>query len=528
MVTHADHVVDAWRAASEPAISIRSVSWPHLATFGANCRNIYRESSGSDEPSELARTAYSILIDIKSAPVAPSNPATNIDELIRRCEAFADSHPDHSLSDPLLRLACAGLDLLSERSPLLDAVLDELSNYGLHEDGQPQAVIAVSRPDLAKPTEEFLNEEGFSAAVCTPSQLKLNSRHYMGVIIVGKIATTYKSPWKDQQTAAREIGWLVTAPPADEVRLINVCGDNLDLNDGWLLPGDRHPHLQAVISVTPPEPIMSIDIPDLFLSPHPTKVTPYSSAGIDAHLVHLFSGRVVYFADDDGPTPQRVVIGETTVSLEDCDVKRLRKGYLLLLQARESDSDEIEKRAANILQSQYGWVQEDLEQAEQARRQLKHALRKALDQVGKEELHQRLSGSGLSDGYSHHLLDKPLGSRYICPQKKGFAPLLKAINASDLCIHEDRLQTLKTAHQQAGKEIKKELNQLLETDYGWLDNINAEGFAKVDGGSLGTLLVEVVAAEVDSIKYSVPMTHLGRDIEADTGQPYLPTSGDEK
>lgn len=523
MVTCTDRVIDIWRAASEPAISIRSISWPHLETFADNCRNIYRNSSGSDEPSELARTAYSLLGNITSAPVVPNNRAINIDELIRRCEAFADSHPDHSLSDPLLRLACAALDLLTERSPLLDAVLDELSNYGCSLDGRPEAVIVVPRRQLIEPVEEFLAAENFTAAVHVPPELRSNIYHYKGIVIVGDIATTFRSLWKGTQRDAREFGWLVTAPPADKVCLINSRGQDLDLNTSWLLPTCRHPNLQPVITVTPAKSVISIPMP--YPSPRPVKVSPYFGKGVNAHLIPLFSGRVVYFSEDQGPAPKRIVISETSVSTESCNVERLRKGDLLVLQALWSDLDVIKERADDILHSQYGWVKEDFEQAEQARNQLKDALHQAIDQFGEEKLCQQLCSSGLTRGYSQQLLRNLVKPEYICPIEKGFVPLVEAIDASDLCFYEDKLRKLQTAHRLAGKTIKKELDQLLTEDDDWSDDIDAKGFAKVDGDHLGILLIEVAVDSINSETLNVPMTHLGRVIEANTGQPYLPTSG---
>ncbi len=517
-----DYIADTWRAASEPVISIRSVSWPQLKDFNDYLNDLYKVSPGSDEPSKLVKRGYDLLKDITSAPVAPSNPAMKINNFVECCQVFADKHPNHSLSDPLLQLACAALDLLEERSPLLDAVLDELSNYGLSKNKHPEAVIVVYHEKLIEPTKEFLDEEKFIAAVKTPVQLKSECHHYKGIVVIGNIATTYKSLWKDAQRAAREFGWLVTAPPADKVCIINSRGENLDLNESWLLSGDRHPHLPAAILITQPEPIIRINLPDP--PPRTIKPTAYSDEGIDAHLVRLSSGHIVYFADDQGPTPKRIVVDETSDSTEDCDVEKLHKGNLLLLQASGADSDEIEHRAANILQEKYNWVDIDIEQAEQDRKQLKDALRQVIDQFGEEELCQRLCNSGLSTDYSKQLLYNVPKSRYICPRERGFVPLLTAIDAIGLLSCKDRLQRLQTAHQQAGKEIRKELDCLLTKDYNWLDDVGAEGFARVDGDRLGILLIEVVAC-VDDRTYSVPLNHLGRAIEADTGKMYKPILG---
>jgi hypothetical protein len=126
---------------------------------------------------------------------------------------------------------------------------------------------------------------------------------------------------------------------------------------------------------------------------------------------------------------------------------------------------------------------------------LKVAPRRALATSGHEALRRQLTRT-LTDEYARVLLHNPLDELYIAPQRRaGFDALVAAIGAHNLANRFEDLATVRTAHQQAGEEIRRDLLALLR-NRSWVADIDEEGWVVLHAGELGALLLAVVTARL--------------------------------
>lgn len=139
---------------------------------------------------------------------------------------------------------------------------------------------------------------------------------------------------------------------------------------------------------------------------------------------------------------------------------------------------------------------------------LKVRLRRSLDRVGLDVVVSRLCDRGLDAGYARVLATAPLGPLYIAPRTEAaFAALTAVAEAPELVGRFADLATIRVAHQQAGETVSRDLLTYLR-DLPWAREVEESGFAALDGGSLGTLLVAAVAVAGEQ-SAAVPASWLG-------------------
>lgn len=510
-------LMGSWTAAGRPVVHARRFVWPELGNLADQYRSVNQQADDIDAVLSLARIAYKAVRTLSCSPAPPVAGEAGLEDLVRRCSDFIDNHRGHSLAPKIDQLLQAACDVLTSSSPLLASVEAELGNFGKNQHPpwieQPEAALVVP-PDLVEVSKAFLKDAELTADVCTPEQVK--QRHYRGLILCGDLVTAYYSPWRPKHTYST-YGWLVTAPPADKVIILeNQLGSN-DFDKLWLLGSEAHPHLSVTTSLSSPE---KRDILRLPPPPHLIRPTIFDPSFPREHSrpasqVLLGSGRMIFFSDHEGPRPRIVVVEETEVEIkEHVKVENLAAGGLLLIRATGSAYDEIRRRAEMDLMDNSGWASGDIEHAHELVASIKRHLQETLHRNGEEALVADLVRRGLNRAYAKHLCRMPLAEHYIAPKAEGFAPLVQAIGVPQLVSEESYLRSLRTAHRRAGSAITSELSQLLSNDLTWLDRLALKSFVVVDGGTLGGLLVETIACPAET-GYRVPVTYLGHVLTGD-------------
>jgi len=519
-------VVGAWKNPSSLTVSSRRVDWPELEVFAHEYRAVFKQAEGVESIVQMARMAYQALRMLTCSPVAPREEVTGLTHLVKQCAEFTDSHPEHSVVGSVKSLKDAVELLWAKASPVRQQVVGAISEFGTEREmpwkGQPEVVLVVP-PDLVAVSQNFLTEEELEAHVRTPEQLK--QRCYRGVVICGDLRTAYRSFWTSPETAARTYGWLVTAPSADRVVLVETPVSTNRIGDLWLLDPKARPTLEVKTTGT---------VGELVDDPLPVRSPPsVSAAEFDlpasgdklqaAAQVLLASERSVFFANGVGPQPRLILVEEGEVETKDqVPFTRLSTGDYLVIRVSGSDYEEVKNRAERDLIENKGWTRGDINRARGLVADLKRHLQIALDTKGERAVRAAMIRDGLTESHARTLCRNPLDEHYIAPNSRGFAPLAKAIGATELLGKEQWFRDLRTAHRQAGFGITIELNQRLSENLAWLDELSVKDFAVVDGKNLGTLLIETVAYPAEE-GYDVPVTYLGHVVE---GNPLRPIEAD--
>jgi hypothetical protein len=327
------------------------------------------------------------------------------------------------------------------------------------------------------------------------------------------------SAFKAPEAVLREVGWLLTAPVAHEVRLV-VPADAPPLrSEGlWLLPAGAQPGL-ALHDNGPQarEPATH----DWLHGLHATQVvrqTPRPAGtpteddvrGIE---VQVASGHAVFFDPQLGPRPHAVAVDDDTgaVALSAVPLNTVTRGVVLAVRVGAAPHEQVAARADAWLERRRGWSIDRITEVRGYAASLKTALRRGLAVHGYAQLHRELTQT-LSDDYARVLLRNPLDEWYIAPQRRsGFEALVQALGASALLGKFDALATVRTAHRQAGEKIRRDLLKLL-SDRAWVADVDEDGCAVLHAGELGSLLLAVVTARLDE-PVAVPRTWLGVPID---------------
>lgn len=519
-------IVGAWNAASELDVRIPPpLVWPELEFLNERCRLMYQRAEGTESLLGMARMAYRALRMLTCAPASPDDESTELRSLVEQCDAFVKRHSQHSIVEAVAGLGRAAGLVLSTSSPVRSKVEGELANYGLELEqpwrGEPSGVVVVP-PDLVTVTKAFLESEDLTADVRTPEQVKRH--HYRGAIVCGDLRIAYRSFWISSETAVRTYGWLLTAPPADAVVVVQTRGFQNTFESPWLLGPGAHPLIETGTPTGSWRPTS-----DLLPNPPPRPIQPVrfeadscNETQLPASQVLLASERSVFYAKGAGPQPRLVVAEESEAEIiKDRAIERLTVGDLLVLRASGSDYEEVKERAERDLIENKGWTPEDIARARGFVDQLKRRLRSALETRGEGSVRNKMVEYGLSEEYAKTLCRNPLDEQYIAPapKKRGFVPLVRAIGAPELIEQEQWFVDLRTAHRKAGGDIVKELERRLSEDLAWLDELAVQDYAVISDESLGALIVETIAYPAEK-GYTVPVSYLGRAVE---GNPLRPS-----
>lgn len=383
-----------------------------------------------------------------------------------------------------------------------------LSEFGETPDCAPEAVLVVARRQWLDAVRTWLVSEEFDCVdLACPADLRAGIAAHSAAILVGHPVTAYSSAFRPPGMAVREYGWMLTAPAAPLVRLVLTAdAPELRTDEAWLLPAPAHPPL----SVEDPGPPRS-NVPHDWLPvldptapvQHTPRPTPTAAADqAFGFEVHLASGHAVFYDTEVGPRPLVVVVDDDTgaVALSAAPVSTITRGSVLAVRVGAAPHEQVVNRADTWLQGRRGWSAEQI--AEVRGCGLTSASRSATFSAtafvspGHQALHRELTRT-LPDEYARVLLHNPLDELYIAPQRRaGFEALIAAIGAHNLTDRFDDLATVRTAHQQAGEEIRKELLTLLR-DRRWVGDMDEDGWTVLHAGELGALLLAVVTARLD-------------------------------
>ena len=547
-------VFDLWDAAVDPQVVVATHAWPELDAVSRSCRTLRSNAEMSGVLQRLRNRTLAARRLLVTTPLPPDHPDVGLPGLAADVAAYADDHPGSTVADDLIELWMALEALTAAPSPNARHAENVLSCFGYDAGtARPEAVVVVPRAHLTGSVRGWLADVDLECVdVATPAQLR-NSALYRAALVLGDPGWTYATSWSDPEQAARTFGWLLTAPPARTVHVAMLAGaPPLRPAASWLLagaspaltlqtepdaPASEKPGVTADAADAGPGPDSGpgtgpgagADVglwgedeappaaaePDLagWYQSRAACATPadaYAVDAVNATAVVLASGHTVYFKDKVGPVPQVVSLDNEveSLSLARTPVSRLSPGMLLLERVGTATQVELVRRADVWVRQHRRWDDERIAHARADAQRLKFRLRRTLDRVGLDAVVLRLRDRGLEAGYASVLATAPLGPLYIAPRTGlAFAALAAVVEAPELLGRFDDLATIRVAHQQAGETVSRDLLTYLQ-NLPWAREVEESGYATLDGGPLGTLLVAAVAAAGQQ-SAAVPASWLG-------------------
>jgi hypothetical protein len=509
-----------WRTSEQPSISVTRVQWRELervTAAGGLLRPLVETSSVA---ADVLGALFRVRRVLTATPLAPTNPVAGLIDTLGIVERFLAERPDHALCERLRPLSEALYALKDSSSPVAARVADVLCEYGATPEGQPEAILVVPRPQWLEPISAWLAGKDLNCVdTACPADLRTAPVAHRAAVLVGHPATAFSSPFKAADVTLRELGWLLTAPVAPEVRVVlTTDAAPLRTNDLWLLPSAARPQL-ALHDNGPQrsEPALhdwrhGLNAPAAARrTPRPAAIPTEDTA--QAVEVQLASGHAVFFHPEIGPRPHMVAVDDETgaVALSAVPLAAVTSGVVLAVRVGAAPHAQLVARADAWLERRRRWSRGRITEVRGYAAKLKTALRSALAAKGHAVLHRELAQT-LSDDYARVLLHNPLDESYIAPLRQhGFDALVRAIGASELLGKFGDLATVRTAHHQAGEEIRRDLLALLG-DRTWVAGVDEDGWAVLHAGDLGSLLLAVVTARLDE-PVAVPRTWLGVPID---------------
>ena len=227
--------------------------------------------------------------------------------------------------------------------------------------------------------------------------------------------------------------------------------------------------------------------------------------------VSLAGQTSVYYHPQLGPRPHMVLLDDDTRALRitATAVPAVHRGMLLVLRAGSAEHAELAERADRWLAERKGWSSDKISAACQHVATIKTSLAAAREQRGSATVQRELAANGVDRDYARVLAINPLDEYYICPRKRaGYLALLRTVGLECHDAQFEVLATVRTAHQQAGEEIRRGLLARLTADRAWVEQVDEQGWAPVAADGHGCLLLAIVTAAGDTT-LPVPRSLLG-------------------
>lgn len=511
-------LVGSWyRAASHVTIEHHRLEWPTFARALRALRGLRDATSAvgaTFDLDELLAELWNWSYKLTGSPVSPTDAGTGAMGIRIRTHLTSGRDTRHAAA---LEEVASLLDVLAvEEHPAAPVLEDVISRYGA-EPGDPPAVYIAARHDGAALMERWLKTEELDAEVRTVTQLKTADVR-QALVLLGSPSRFYLSTWCPLSTAARVGGWLLAAPPAEQVHVITWPGHPpLEAARAALLPSTTaRPVVVTVTSraATPAAP--EVQTEPVWLPPLPVdEEIPAASWAMDKEPVsatglRLAGDAVSFFHQELGPRPQAVTWDVGAVDVADVAARTVRPGQVLLFRPdRSATDDELHRRAGALLAEKYG--PEAPNKALAAKQELKDALRTTLRTKTHQQLVYELRSKLNDEQYARHILNRLPDPDYIAPEKAGAYPALRRVLG--LYGNDDQyrwVRALRGALRRAGHEVTNELVDVLTSTTTWQATVEATGVATIAGGEeVGCLELRVVTA-VDPAQKKVGRSRLGR------------------
>ena len=507
-LTAFQRVAGCWEAAASPAVLVTRLIWPELTELNAALRDSADAFRTSDRARDLRGRAFGLRRILESTPLPASHPVLGARALLDDLAAAERPGFPASLVGPMRRLAAAVRALASSPSPIGQWIEDTASCYGADAGGRPDTVIVVGRLLWAQATAVWLTDAGLDCVdVVLPSELAGRDA-YRVALMCGHPTRAFASQWRSPEAAAREFGWLLTAPAAPEIRIALTASEPV-FTVGGLWTFDDLPSPTIDISDTgPSRPVLVTDqldrreISSGWADEPDAGPVARSEDPPEADLrelpdlarISLRSGRTVVFDGRIGPAATAVFCSDeqgdvTTAALRGTVVVT---GSLLALPVGASEHEQIVQRANTILTA-HGWSPVQVTDLRDDLRDLKALVRRSTRELGRTELTERLVELGTGRSYARTLLANVLAEDYLAPgTEPAFNALMTAVAADRLRCRWTDIQRLRGAHQKAGEHIRADLLTGLR-DQRWLTDVEDRGWTTFSTGA-ATVLLEVVDA----------------------------------
>lgn len=511
--TNLDLTIALLKTSSQAKVSTRRIRWESMARVLQLLRRSFKETPDSplsEREVEVARYAWTWASVCMDGPVPPGHPTTGIKRLLDLIR-----EADLELNLPKLkRLQEALVQVTGSGHPAADAVSSAISGHLLEEpiEFYSQPHVLVLRGDGLLGVQEWCSELGLPVDVVTMSQAR-QSAPWPGLgFVFGPPERYTSSAWVQGPEAASQAGWLLTAPPAPNVRVISWTGHRPLAKDGY------QPWLGA------PSPDVESGEPDLlveddFLPESLDTFTPVAAPhfSFDEDVTATAYGLqfqangdtvLAFFNPDVGPKPTTVTFSDDEVLVSQVPLRSIRLGNCLSLRTSSAGKDALdtatrewfkEHRAGSTPDAAIGHQQE-----------LKKAIREFLSTHSRAELAAALESEGVPRDYSRSLASRALHPDFIAPQKESiYDRVCRAVNLDKPKEAFRHLKNLRTGRRQAGLMLSTRIAERLEEMPDLPDRLRDHGAVLltqpgVEGVAL--LVVRSIAAE----PVEVPTWRLGQ------------------
>ncbi|MBS4730512.1 hypothetical protein MSM1_20030 [Mycobacterium sp. SM1] len=281
-----------------------------------------------------------------------------------------------------------------------------LCEYGATADGRPEAILVVPRLQWLEPVRGWLVSEGLDCVdIACPAELRTAPVRHRAAVLVGHPAMAFYSAFKAPEAVLREVGWLLTAPVAPEVRLV-VPADAPPLRPrtcgccGWS-PARAGAARRRAAGQGPATRLAAWAQRNAGGATDPRPAGTPTEDDIRAVEVQMASGHAVFFDPQLGPRPHVVAVDDDTgaVALPAVPLTAVTRGVMLAVRVGAAPHAQVVARADAWLKRRRGWSTDHIAEVRGHAASLKTALREALAARGHAALRQELTQT-LSDDYA--------------------------------------------------------------------------------------------------------------------------------
>lgn len=509
-------------AAERANIRSRRIHWPAAERLIRILRRSFSEHDAealSDRDRMLASLVWNWLRVCLDGPVIPNHASTGFDWL---CAQFQEAESTTPTSASVRALHEAVLSVGASIHPASEAVINLVSSVASSpSDRHSNPCVLVVRGEGADAVRAWVTSEGLKVDIAKVGDAR-NQAPWQHAVLFGPPERYTSSHWVKGADAAKQGGWLISAPLAPEVTVLSWTGHRpLSLGDyvPWAgAPESKVEHDAAEVILDD----FAAEAPDNF-RPLVLPTFAHEERLVDgAHALQFaFEGQqlLTYFHPQLPPNPAVLTIEDGTVSVTRIPLSSTRVGQCLLFRTAPSGGDPLDAETHLWLaNNRKGFSKKD---AESFRATLKVEMSKALAKHGMSEVVTRLVSSGLKRDYAKTLPNRLLHPDYIAPQsQQDFEALAKAID-SELTPQSYRLlKELRTARRRAGQVIAARIVERLNQVEDLSGRLRDEGgLVLKEAGLQGVALL--VLRDINATAASVPPGRIGVAL-MQTGQLWHP------
>ncbi len=505
-------------------VSSRRIRWESMARVLQILRRSFRESPDSplsDREVEVAQAAWTWASVCMDGPVPPGHATTGFHHLLNLI-----SEADEHLQLPKLKRLHEAVDQVAQGPhPAADAIVSAIAAHASEaraEDDSHRHVM-VLRGDGLEGVREWCDQQGIPVDVVKVSDARKSKPWKCLAFIFGPPERYTASVWVQSSEAAATAGWLLTAPPAPDVRMISWTGHRPMAKDGY------QPWLGA------PEPTVNSREPDLlveddFLPESLDTFTPVATPKFSSDedeteeafglQFHVHEQTVLaYFSPEVGPKPTTVTFSDDEVLVSQVSLRSIHLGNCLMLRTSSAGKAALDAATREWFKQQPAGSTPDAAIGHQ--QALKKAIQNYVGLYSRTDLVDALEAEGVERDYARAFVGRALHPDFIAPQRENvYDKVCRAVRLEKPEEAFRQLKNLRTGRRQAGLAISSRIAEKLESMTDLSDQLRDTGAVLLsEPGVEGVALL--VVRNISSDPTEIPTWRLGQALTSE-GQTWNP------